>query len=78
MKFCQDYIGQLVLDPLLNSTHHKLRGLEIRILVNTFHINRFKLIFVSILASKSNTQADEQSLSQCTPHWEITQKKLHT
>ena len=43
-KFC---IGSLVIDIVLGSTNYKLRHPENRVLLDTFTINRIKLVFVS-------------------------------
>ena len=50
------YIGSLVIDTDLVSTHYKLRYLESRVLVDTFYSNRFRLNFVPAANSTTITQ----------------------
>ena len=46
-KYQQDYVHSLVINTVLDSTHYKLRDLENRVLLHTFHIKRIKPAFVS-------------------------------
>ena len=39
-KFKHNYVRPLVTDTMLDSTHYKLKVLESRVSLNTFHINR--------------------------------------
>ena len=46
-KFHCHYIGLLVTDTVLDSTHNKLRDLGNRVWIDTLSHNRLKLLFVS-------------------------------
>ena len=46
-KFQQDYVGLLVINTLLDSTHHKLRDSDHGVLLDMFHLNRLLLAFTS-------------------------------
>ena len=54
--FNQDHVGTLAMDTVLDSTHCKLRGLEKRVYLNTFHVSRLKLALVSTPSGKVYTQ----------------------
>ena len=65
-RFSQGYVGPSVTDTVLDSTHYKLRDLENRLLIDTFHINRLKLVFVSTPADTVNTQQQLNKAFQVT------------
>ena len=56
-KFQKAYIGSLVIDAVLHSTHYKLKDSANRVLLDASHINRLKLAFVSTLSGTVNTQS---------------------
>ena len=49
-------VGPLVTVIVLDSMHYKINDLENRELLDTFHINRLKLAFVSTPAGPISTQ----------------------
>ena len=55
-EFYQDYVGSLVIDTVLDSTHYTLEYLEKRVLVDISHINRLKLIVLSIAVGTATPQ----------------------
>ena len=57
-KFRQDFIGPLVIDTVLDSTHYKLRDLANRILPDIYHINRLKAARVLTPKGTVITQQD--------------------
>ena len=47
IKLHHDYVGPFFNDTVLYSTYYKFRYLENSVFLDTFHINRFKLVFIS-------------------------------
>ena len=55
-KFCQGYVGPLVIHTMLEAIHYKMRDMEKRLPLDRFNINRVKLAFVSTPVGTVNTQ----------------------
>ena len=68
-KFRQDFVGPLVVDEELDSTHFKLRDLSNRVLPDIYHINRLKAANVLIPHGSAATQQElikaHGQLKQC-------------
>ena len=65
-KFSQDYVDPIVIDPLLDSINYILRDFKDKLLLDTFHINRFMLAFVSTPYGTVNTQCQLNNAIQGT------------
>ena len=75
-KFHGDYIDQLIIYTMLDSTHCKLRDLENRVFVYIIHTNRVKVAFVPIPSSAVTTQGQLNKATHSIDYTDNTFNKI--